>query len=457
MARLWEKGTSLDAEVLAYTVGDDPEVDRWLVEEDCWGSLAHARQLHERGLLSEADHRAIFRGLNEVLADARRGEFRIAAEDEDVHTAIENRLVRSVGEAGRRVHAGRSRNDQVLTALRLFGKRRLFAVEEAALSLAGALGELARREEKTPLPGYTHMRRAMPSSVGLWAAGFAELVLDDAEVLAQARASHDRSPLGSAAGFGVPLPLDRARTAELMGFARVQQNVQAVQSSRGKAEAHALFACVELGHTLAKLSWDLELYAAPEFGFVRLADDVATGSSIMPQKKNPDVLELTRANAAVLESQLQRVLAITGRLPSSYHRDYQLAKEPFVRGLVLARTMARVLEKVVRGLVWDRDACDRGVTDEAFAAHRALELAAGGLPFRDAYKKAAEEHARGEVRRPRDLGPVLAAYRVEGAAGDLRLNDAKTRHESLETAMLSGRKAFEERLADLESGQVKGP
>jgi argininosuccinate lyase len=451
MARLWEKGTSLDPEVLAYTVGDDPEIDRFLVEEDCWGSLAHARQLLERGLLAERDHALIAEGLRAILTDARAGRFTISPEDEDVHTAIEDRLARAVGDAGRRVHAGRSRNDQVLACVRLFGKRRLFQVEEAALELARKLLDLAAREERTPLPGYTHLRRAMPSSVGLWAAGFAELVLDDLDLLAQARASQDRSPLGSAAGFGVPLPLDRARTAELLGFARVQTNVQAVQSSRGKAEAHALFACIELGHTLAKLSWDLELYAAPEFGFVRLADDVATGSSIMPQKKNPDVLELTRGNAAVLESLLVRVLAVAGRLPSSYHRDYQLTKEPLVRGLLLARSMTRVLSQVVSGLEWDRGACDAAVTDETFAAHRALELAAAGVPFRDAYRRAADELARGEVKRPRDLAPVLAAYAVEGAAGDLRLSAAKARRETLGAAMLSARKAFEERLAALEA------
>ncbi|HZU98538.1 MAG TPA: lyase family protein [Planctomycetota bacterium] len=450
MSRLWEKGEKLDPFILDYTTGDDPVVDLSLVEDDCWSSLAHARMLRDQGLLAEEDRSAISRGLREILATSREGKFTIPRELEDVHTAIESRL----GEPGKRVHLGRSRNDQVLACLRLHAKRKLLELEERASSLALALLELARAHERWPLPGYTHLRRAMPSSVGLWAAGFAELVTDDLELLAQARLAQDRSPLGSAAGFGVPLPLDRARTARLLGFARVQTNVQAVQSSRGKAEAHALFACVELGHTLAKLSWDLELYSAPEFGFVRLAGDVATGSSIMPQKRNPDVLELTRANAAVLESFLQRILSVAGRLPSSYHRDYQVTKEPLVKGLELTIRMTRAMETVVTGLSFDRAACDAAVTDETFSAHRAFELAAQGVPFRDAYKQTADELARGEVRRPADLGPVLAAYRVEGAAGDLRLDEAKSRLDTARKQTRAARAALDSALAALEQDRA---
>jgi argininosuccinate lyase len=450
MARLWDKGERLDPLVLDYTIGNDPDVDRSLAIEDCWGSLAHARMLVEQGLLEERDRAAIREGLRAILEEARAGRFEIPRELEDVHTAIESRL----GEPGKRVHLGRSRNDQVLTCLRLHAKRRLFAVEEAASELAEALLALARSHEKMALPGYTHMRKAMPSSVGLWAAGFAELLQDDLDLLAQARRAQDRSPLGSAAGFGVPLPLDRARTAQLLGFERVQTNVQAVQSSRGKAEAHALFACVELGHTLAKLAWDLELYSSPEFGFVQLGPDVATGSSIMPQKRNPDVLELTRANAAVLESFLHRILSVAGRLPSSYHRDYQVTKEPLVRGLDLASQMTRAMLKVVRGLTFDERACDAAVTDETFCAHRALELAAQGVPFRDAYKQTADEHSRGEVRRPHDLAPVLAAYRVEGAAGDLRLDAARARLDRQRDALVTDRERFEQRLSDLEQDRA---
>ncbi len=446
MARLWEKGDSLDPEILDYTTGDDPEVDLAIVEDDCWGSLAHARMLAEQGLLAESDRAAIAQGLRGILADSRARKFAIPRELEDVHTAIETRL----GEPGKRVHLGRSRNDQVLTCLRLHAKRRLLALEAAALDLARALLDLAQAHEKSPLPGYTHLRRAMPSSIGLWAAGMAELAQDDLDLLAQARKAQDRSPLGSAAGFGVPLPLDRARAADLLGFERIQTNVQAVQSSRGKAEAHALFGCVELGHTLAKLAWDLELYSAPEFGFVKLGPGTATGSSIMPQKRNPDVLELTRANAAVLESYLQRILSVAGRLPSSYHRDYQVTKEPLVRGLGLAAKMTRAMFKVVEGLEFDVKACDAAVTDETFCAHRAFELAAQGTPFRDAYRQTAEEHARGEVRRPRDLAPVLAAYKVAGAAGDLRLGEARARLEQKTQEVNQARAHLEARLSSLE-------
>jgi argininosuccinate lyase len=453
--RLWEKGEPLDPEVLEYTVGDDWLVDAWLVEEDCWGSLAHARMLREVGLLSEPDRRAIADGLRDVLARKRGAEgFAISPQDEDVHTALEAHLQKRSGDAGRRVHTGRSRNDQVLTCVRLFTKRRLDDLATAVVELATALLEQARRHERAPLPGYTHMRQAMPSSIGLWASQFAEMLVEDLDAIHAARAGTDRSPLGSAAGFGVPLPLDRARTAELLGFASVQTNCQAVQSSRGKAESQALFAAVQVAHTLAKLSWDLELYSSPEFGFVRLPGNVATGSSIMPQKRNPDVLEISRANAAVLESNLQRVLAVAGRLPSSYHRDYQLTKEPLVKGLLLARQMVRAMTKVVSGLEWDVARCDALVTDEAFGAHHALALAAEGVPFRDAYKKAAEALAKGEVKRPADLGPALATYRVAGAAGNLMLDRLTSRLEQARARAEEAREAFAAKLRALEQDRT---
>ena len=333
MTRLWDKGDALDPEVLAYTTGDDPEMDVWLVAEDCWGSLAHARMRASgspHGGRSALDRR----GLRAVLARGRAAEqFRSRRDEEDVHTAIENRLTRPSGEAGRRVHIGRSRNDQVLACLRLFGKRRLLDVEDAASDARARAPRPRAAHEKTPLPGYTHLRRAMPSSVGLWAAGFAELVTDDLELLAQARAAQDRSPLGSAAGFGVPLPLDRARTAS-SSASRASRPTSRRSRARGARPRPTPCSRLSSSDTRSRSSsWDLELYAAPEFGFVQ-----ARGTTSRPEarscrrKRNPDVLELTRANSAVLESHLHRVLSVSGRLPSSYHRDYQVTKEPLHPG-----------------------------------------------------------------------------------------------------------------------------
>lgn len=444
--RLWDKGEALDPEILAYTVGEDYLLDRVLVEEDCWGSLAHSQMLMEQGIISAEDRAAIAAGLREVLSAHRVSELEIAPSEEDVHTAVEGRLIAAVGDAGRRLHTARSRNDQVLVDVRLFAKRRLLDAADAAAALCQALLELAERERDTLMPGYTHLRQAMPSTVGLWAAGHAEGLEEGLEALLDAYRAVDRCPLGSAAGFGVPLPLDRRRTAELLGFARLQVNVQAVQSSRGRAEAQALFGATLVGNALACLAWDLHLYSSPEFGFVRLPGNVATGSSIMPQKKNPDVLELTRANAAVLQSYLDRVLLVTSRLPSSYHRDFQLTKEPLLKGLPLVARMARAMELTVQGLSV-LPACAASVAPEAYATHRALDLVREGVPFRDAYRQVGGELAEGNLPTDR---PLSELYAVEGSAGDLRLSEARGRVAALAERVSEARTTFKARMAALE-------
>ncbi|MGE0713439.1 MAG: argininosuccinate lyase [Planctomycetota bacterium] len=446
--RLWDKGDALDPEILAYTVGEDYRLDLALVEEDVWGSLAHARMLVEQGIVSGEDGQEIARGLRHVLAEHRAGRFTIRPEEEDVHTAVEGMLVAEVGEPGRRLHTGRSRNDQVQADVRLFARRRLLDLFDAGLALARALLDLAGRERETPLPGYTHLRQAMPSTVGLWASGHAEGLEEDLEAVLAAYRAVDRCPLGSAAGFGVPLALDRRRTASLLGFGRLQVNAQAVQTSRGKLEAQALFAATLLGRDLAALAWDLLLYSSPEFGLMELPGSVATGSSIMPQKKNPDVLELTRANAAVLQSCLDRVLMVASRLPSSYHRDFQLTKAPLLEGLPLARTMARAMELTVKGLVIAADTREK-VAPEAYATHRALDLVRAGAPFRDAYRQVGSELAAGQLPTDR---PLQELYAVEGSPGDLRLEDAWLRLSALEAEAQAARARLSAALSALEEG-----
>ena len=447
--RLWEKGEALHPEILAYTVGNDHELDLELVEEDCWGSLAHSAMLAEQGIIPSDDRQALARGLRQVLADHRAGAFTISPQEEDVHTAVEGRLVAELGDAGRRLHTGRSRNDQVLVDLRLFMKRRLLDAADAGLALCSALLEQARTHADVLLPGFTHMRQAMPSSVGLWAAGHAEGLEESIEGLLQAFQAADRCPLGSAAGFGVPIPLDRRRTAELLGFGRLQVNAQNVQSSRGKAESQALFAASQVGYDLARLAWDLQLYSAPEMGYLVLPGNVATGSSIMPQKRNPDVCELTRANAGLLHSQLERVLLVAGRLPSSYHRDYQLTKEPVIRGLKLVRAMLRAMELTVHGLQVDRERAEGSVALEAFATHRALDLVKQGVPFRDAYRQVAEETFTGRLERP--TGALEDLYQVEGSPGKLGLDAAKSRLDALGERVRGERTKLQACLDALES------
>jgi argininosuccinate lyase len=359
------------------------------VPYDVRASIAHAEMLGECGLLAPADLEAIRAGLG-ALADAHAaGEWRIELADEDVHTALESRLTAAIGEAGGRLHLGRSRNDQVLAALRLYLKDAVAALAAGARAAAAALDELAVREAATPLPGYTHLQPAMPSSVPLWAGGFAAELRDDGLGLEACARRIDQNPLGSAAGYGVPLlPIDREATRRRLGFATVQEPVTAVQLSRGKAEAQVLFEIALTMQDLGRLAADLVLWSAREFGFVALPEAMTTGSSIMPQKRNPDVFELVRGRTAAAQACLFEALAITAKLPSGYHRDLQLLKAPLFRGLDLARDTLDVMTAALAGVRFRADRIrlpsELNATEEAYRL--VLEQ---GLAFRDAYRQVA--------------------------------------------------------------------
>ena len=325
MSRLWDKGIELDQRVLAYTAGDDFALDERLVKYDVRASIAHAEMLNAAKLLPDADLALIRDGLAALAAEHESGRWKIELADEDGQTALEKRLTARIGPAGGRVHLGRSRNDQVLAALRLYLLDAADELAEGADACARALDDLARREGKIALPGYTHMQQAMPSSVALWAEGFAAELRDDVEGLEAAKRRAAKSPLGSAAGYGTPgLPLDREVTRKKLGFAIVHEPVTAVQISRGKAEAQLLFEATLLMQDLGRLASDLLLFYTQEFGFVALSDSFTTGSSIMPQKRNPDVFELVRGRTAVAHACLSEVLGIFAKLPSGYQRDLQL-------------------------------------------------------------------------------------------------------------------------------------
>jgi argininosuccinate lyase len=394
MSRLWDKpgGAPLDERVLRYTAGEDHRLDARLVPYDVRASIAHAEMLGEGGLLAPAEVAAIREGLA-ALGDAHAaGEWQIELGDEDVHTALENRLTAAIGEAGARLHLGRSRNDQVLAALRLYMRDEVTALAAGARAVAAALDELAAREAATPLPGYTHQQPAMPSSVPLWAGGFAAELRDDAAGLAACLRRIDLNPLGSAAGYGVPLlPVNRESTRRRLGFAAVQQPVTAVQLSRGKAEAQVLFEVALTQQDLGRLAADLVLWSSREFGFVTLPEEMTTGSSIMPQKRNPDVFELVRGRTATALACLLEALAITAKLPSGYHRDLQLLKAPLFRGLDLARDTLEIMAAAIGGVRFRADRIrlppELGATEEAYRL--VLEQ---GLPFRDAYRKIAARY-----------------------------------------------------------------
>ena len=393
MTRLWDKGLPLDERVLRYTAGEDHLLDARLVPYDVRGSIAHAEMLAETDLIDDDDCQAICDGLRELEASFAAGKWQIGLEDEDVHTALESRLSAAIGDAGGRLHLGRSRNDQVLTALRLY---LLDAAEDLGSridALRQSVADLAERQGAVRLPGYTHMQHAMPSSVALWCGGFDEAFDDAAQGMQGARRRIDKNPLGSAAGYGTPgLPLDREATTAKLGFAATQTPVTAAQLSRGKAESGLLFEITLLLQDLGRMAADLLLFYMQEFAYITLADDVTTGSSIMPQKRNPDVLELLRGASATSQACLAESLMITAKLPSGYHRDLQRLKSPLFRGIDLAIDSVDILAHLLDGLAFVPD--NIKLDDGIFATEEAYRLVREqGIPFRDAYRQVAKRYA----------------------------------------------------------------
>jgi argininosuccinate lyase len=389
MTRLWDKGTPLDDRVLSYTAGEDFALDERLVRYDVRASIAHAEMLHAQNLLSASDLEEIRSGLTALADEHARGLWHIELADEDGQTALEWRLTERIGAAGGRVHLGRSRNDQVLTAIRLYLRDAIDELSTSASGVADALDRLADREKDTALPGYTHMQQAMPSSVPLWAGGFAAEIRDDAESLLNVHRRAGKSPLGSAAGYGTPgLPIDREATRRKLGYTETQEPVTAVQLSRGKAESQLLFEITLLMQDLSRFAADTLLFYTQEFSFVELPEAFTTGSSIMPQKRNPDVFELIRGRSASAQACLTEALSICAKLPSGYQRDLQLLKFPLFRGIDLAMQTLDILQAAIDAMKFRPD---RIKLDPAIhAAEEANRLVvAEGIPFREAYKRVA--------------------------------------------------------------------
>jgi argininosuccinate lyase len=387
MTRLWDKGTPLDERVLAYTAGDDYVLDNRLVEYDIRASIAHAEMLGEQGLLSAADLAAIVGALLAIGEEHALGKWRITLEQEDCQTAIENLLTARIGATGGRLHAGRSRNDQVLAALRLYLSDAAKALHAGAIAVAEGLDALATRDGSVELPGYTHMQQAMPSTVALWALGFAAEIRDDAEGLRLTQRRTSKNPLGSAAGYGTPnLDVSRESTRRRLGFTVTQEPVTAVQLSRGKAEAHLLFEITLLTQDVGRLAADLLLFYTQEYGFVSLPAGFTTGSSIMPQKRNPDVFELMRGRSSVAQAALNEVLNITQKLTSGYHRDLQLIKPPLFRGIDSCQQTLDILPSALAGVRFNPNNIRLDPSIHAAAEANAL-VTKENIPFREAYQR----------------------------------------------------------------------
>jgi len=394
MSRLWEKGLPLDERVLRYTAGEDHLLDARLVDYDVKGSIAHAEMLAETGLITDEDCAAIRDGLNALGTGFAAGEWQISLEDEDVHTALESRLTKLIGEAGGRLHLGRSRNDQVLTALRLYLRDAASDLARRVSVLRKAVGDVSDRQGAVALPGYTHMQHAMPSSVLLWCGGFDEAFADSIDGLEATLRRINKNPLGSAAGYGTPgLPLDRDLTTRKLDFDSTQNPVTAVQLSRGKAECTLLFEITLLLQDLGRMATDLLLFYTQEFAYISLAADVTTGSSIMPQKRNPDVLELIRASSATAQGCLDESLLVTAKLQSGYQRDLQRLKAPLFRAIDLAVDTVDIMAHVLAGMRFNPDniQLDDGINAAEDANRLVREQ---GIPFRTAYQQVAKRYSK---------------------------------------------------------------
>ena len=426
---LWQKpGVAVDADIQRFLAGDDVILDREFFLYDIQASTAHAEGLQHIGILSDEEVAGLRRELVQLAADFSGGSFVLDERFEDGHSAIEARLTERLGDAGRKIHTGRSRNDQVLVATRLWLKEKLAQVAALSRATAKVALDRAQAEGELPLPGYTHIQRAVVSSAGMWWAGWAEAFIDNAIRAVDTLWLVDANPLGTAAGYGVNLKLDREHTTQALGFARMQVSPVYAQLSRGKFELAALEALGGATLDLRRIAWDLSLFTSAEFGFVALPAQYTTGSSIMPNKRNPDVIELmraTHASVAAARTEIEQLLS----LPSGYHRDLQASKGAIFHGFGRGIAALRLLPALLANLEWREDRLRAAIDSGMYATDVAVEAALAGVPFRDAYRAAAAgADSAGQGRSPEGS---LAARTSPGAAADLRLDVLRSRWETL--------------------------
>lgn len=450
MAKIWAKNYDLDELVEEFTVGVDYQLDQELIPFDCIGSMAHARMLSSIGILTTEEADKLIDELKNIMEVHSRGEFPITRSDEDGHTAIENWLIDKLGDAGKKIHTGRSRNDQVITAVRLYARSYLLVYLKTLKALAGTCLDMAQKYENVPMPGRTHMQIAMPSSIGLWAASWAEELLDQIRAGLGLWEVVDQNPLGSAASYGVPIPLDRSLTAKLMGFSRVQNNVLYVNNSRGRIESLLLDLMDQTGLTLSKMAQDMILFSLPEFGYFSLPDKLCSGSSIMPQKKNPDGLELIRAKSGTLSAYASQVKNIVRSLPSGYNRDFQETKEPFLRGCRQTLQSLRIMKLTMEELEIHPEALKKGFTPDIYATDKALELVTDGASFRDAYR---EVGLSLDELKSRDPVESLLSRTYQGTTGNLMLEESRKNCAELDARIEEKEKPVIKAVKEL-SGQV---
>lgn len=418
--KLWDKGFSTDKKIDLFTVGNDRELDLHLAKYDIIASKAHAKMLGKIGLLTTEETEALVAELDKMITKAEEGTFTIEDNFEDMHSKIEFQLTLALGDTGKKIHTARSRNDQVLVAMHLYLKDELNEIKAQTKTLFDLLLNLADKYKRVLLPGYTHLQIAMPSSFGLWFSAYAESLIDDLYFIEAAYKVADQNPLGSAAGYGSSFPIDRSHTTEEMGFETMKFNVVAAQMSRGKVEKATAFGIANIAATLSKLSMDICLYMSQNFDFISFPDELTTGSSIMPHKKNPDVFELIRAKCNKLQAVPNQLTLVTNNLPSGYHRDLQLVKEIIVPAIQDMKACLEILTFSLREIRVNENIIEDPKYDYLFSVDTLNELVQEGMPFRDAYKQMGQEIQAGTFSPKRNI-----KHSHEGSLGNLCLEEIK--------------------------------
>lgn len=412
--KLWEKNFEINKEIERFTVGRDREMDMYLAKYDVLGSMAHITMLESIGLLEKDELAQLLAELKEIYAACERGEFVIEDDVEDVHSQVEMLLTRKLGDMGKKIHSGRSRNDQVLVDLKLFTRNELKDIAELVKVLFDELIQKSNQYKDVLMPGYTHLQVAMPSSFGLWFGAYAESLTDDMLFLQAAWRMTNRNPLGSAAGYGSSFPLNRTMTTKLLGFDSMDYNVVYAQMGRGKMERNVAFAIATIAGTLAKMAFDACLYNSQNFSFVKLPKECTTGSSIMPHKKNPDVFELIRAKSNKLQGLPQQITLIMNNLPSGYFRDLQIIKEVFLPAFDELKDCLQMAAYIINKMEVNEHILDNKMYDPMFSVEEVNNLAANGMPFRDAYKKVGLDIEAGNFTPNKDIH-----HTHEGSIGNL--------------------------------------
>ncbi len=423
--KLWDKGYKTEKIVEAFTVGDDRKLDLRLAKYDVLGNRAHAQMLKHIGILSQKELDDLLTGLETIMQSIEKGEFTIEEGFEDVHSKIEHELTQMIGEAGKKIHTARSRNDQVLVDLHLFARDEIQAIKKLTRDLFDTLLELSKKNADVIMPGYTHTQVAMPSSFGLWFSSFAESLVDDIYLLNAAYKVCDQNPLGSAAGYGSSFPIDRGMTTSLLGFGTMKYNVVAAQRSRGKMETSVAFAIASVAGTLSKMASDICLYMSQNFGFISFPKEYTTGSSIMPHKNNPDVFELVRAKANQLQSLPVQMTMITNNLTTGYHRDFQLLKGGFIGGIDQIKEILEVTNAVIPNMIVNENIVNDPIYDHMYSVEEVNKLVQQGASFREAYRKVGARIMEGNFKPDRHLD-----HTHEGSIGNLCLQEIREKFET---------------------------